>query len=870
MKLKYYITLTFLFSLPLVLFGQTGTIGGKVTAVGGDALPGANVKIQGLMLGAATNINGEFTITNVPIGTYNLEAGFIGYTSLTREVKVTSNQTATVNFQLEESALMLDEIVVTGTRAKARTAIESPVPIDLFRNEEIERQGNGDITETLKNMIPSYTATPLTGDGAAFVRPTSLRGLPPDEVLVLVNSKRRHRSSLISHFGAAMNVGAQAVDIGHIPSIALKGIEVLRDGASAQYGSDAIAGVMNFMLKDASEGVEIQTQGGQWYGKNYGSESDFKVAANVGLPLTKEGFINFSAEYSSNEELSRGVQHAAAKDVPNAQDPAMNWGRPESSGLRTVWNAGLKLSETSELYSFGNYADTYGNYSFFYRAPGKKGALEVMPIDPNDPSKGNFSWGDTFPAGFTPRFEGFQKDLSLFFGLRGKFNNGLHYDLSSSYGSNRMNYKLNGSLNASWGPESQFDFKPGDLKQADLNFNLDVAKSFNEKFNLAAGLEKRKETYTMFVGEKQAWMAGPWARVGQLINPETGENYGNPGLTANGFPGTSPNDAGEFVSENWAAYLDGEFDVSEKLLLQAAFRHEDFTEFGTTDNYKLATRFKVFDKLTLRGAYSTGFRAPTPGQANVTTIVTSFDGVTGQQVQEGTIRPDSDLARSLGGKALVPEEAVNISIGFASRVSQSLSLTFDFYKIEVDNRIIKSRSLPVTGDPNFSEAAFYTNSLNTKTQGADLVAVWNNGGTNFSLAYNYNATEVLSQETVNGINPVPDATIFNIENNLPKHRISAVLNQEFGKISAMVRANYYGSTIDERGLREEVGAETLVDMELSYPLSPTVRFVLGANNIFDNYPDEISTRLSQGMPYPRRTPIGYNGGMVYTRILINL
>ena len=314
-----------------------------------------------------------------------------------------------------------------------------------------------------------------------------LRGLPPDETLILVNSKRRHRSALIAHFGAAMNVGAQAVDIGQIPSIALKNLEVLRDGAAAQYGSDAIAGVMNLILKDASEGVEVQAQVGKWYGRNYGSETDYKFAANIGFPLTEKGFINISGEYSFNEELSRGDQHAAAVGVENAQDPAMNWGRPESSGVRTVWNAGLELNEKTKLYFFGNYTDTYGNYSFFYRPPGRSGVLEPIPLDPQDPSKGNFCWCDEFPAGFTPRFEGFQTDLGMVFGIKGDLGDGFLYDLSGSFGKNRINYVLNGSLNSSWGPFSQTTFRPGDLQQAELNFNLDLSKAISDNFNLAAG-----------------------------------------------------------------------------------------------------------------------------------------------------------------------------------------------------------------------------------------------------------------------------------------------------------------------------------------------------------------------------------------------
>ncbi|MEE9374427.1 MAG: TonB-dependent receptor [Saprospiraceae bacterium] len=842
------------------------SITGTVIDANGDAIIGATVLIKGTTTGTATDFDGTFSL-DANEGDI-IVISYLGYNSIEIPIGSSSNY----SISLTEGAAFMDEVVVTGTRSRPRTVISSPVPIDNFQSKELERQGNGDLTETLKNLVPSFTATPLTGDGAAFVRPTSMRGLPPDETLILMNSKRRHRSSLISHFGAAMNAGAHAADIGQIPSIALKNIEVLRDGASAQYGSDAIAGVMNFILKDASHGVEIQTQVGQWYGKNYGAETDYKFAANVGLPLTKKGFLNISGEYAFNEELSRGVQHAAAIGVEGVQNPAMNWGRPESSGLRTVWNAGIEISENVEAYSFGNFSDTYGNYGFFYRPPGRSGVLEPIPNDPQDPSKGNFCWCDDFPAGFTPRFEGFQTDISTVIGIRGKLDNGWNYDISGTYGSNRINYVLNNSLNSSWGPFSQQVFRPGDIKQSDLNFNFDVSKELSDQFNLALGFERRRETYTLFAGDEQSWKGGPWANVSTLTNPETGSNYAPPGLGANGFSGTARENSGAFDSKNWAFYLDGEWDVNDDFLIQMAVRHEDFTEFGSTDNFKIASRYTISDKFTLRGAVSTGFRAPTSGQANVVTIVTTFDGMTGTQVQQGTIKPTNPLAVSLGGKALVPEEALNISFGFASRPTSALSLTLDFYQIEVDKRIIKSRNLAVIGNPNFSSIAFYSNSLNTKTTGLDLVTSLrtNEGRTNFSLAYNYNKTKVVSQEQVNGENPVSDGTIFNLENNLPKSRASLMMNHDFGKVSGMIRANYYGSTIDERGTREEVGDEILIDVELSYSASDKLRLILGANNVLNNYPDEIDTRISQGMPYPRRTPIGYHGGMVYFRAVYNI
>jgi iron complex outermembrane receptor protein len=737
---------------------------------------------------------------------------------------------------------------------------------------QLQRQGNGDLTETLKNLVPSYTATPLTGDGAAFVRPTSLRGLPPDDILVLMNSKRRHRSALISHFGAAMNVGSHAVDVGMIPSIALERIEVLRDGAAAQYGSDAIAGVMNFILKDASEGFQLQAQTGQWYE----GENDTDIAANMGLNLTENGFLNLSAEFSDRPELSRGVQHAAAENVPNVQNPAMNWGRPKSSGFRSTWNAGITLSDVAEAYSFGNFADTYGNYSFFYRAPGRAEALTPTPLNPADPYQGNFCWCDQFPAGFTPRLAGDARDFSGVIGVRGDLDNGFGYDLSASHGNNTIVYTLRGTLNLSWGPNSPFDFNIGDLRQEETNINADFTYLASEVVNLAWGLEWREEVYQMFVGQKEAWLPGPWAGVSALIDPVTGNNYGPVGLAANGMPGTDRDAAGIFDRQNYAAYAEVEFDVSEALLLQVAGRFEDLSDFGTTYNGKVAARYSPSNNLAFRAGVSTGFCAPTPGQSNFTGVVTSFDGVTGMQVQEGTVRPTDPLALALGGKELEPEDAINITFGVTARPTRAFSLTVDAYRIDVDSRIIKSRSLAVTGNPNFSEVAFYTNGLDTRTDGLDIVGVynlpWNNGNnfTDVSLAYNYHKTQVLRQRQINGVNPVSDALIFNIRKNLPKHRATLSLTEGLGEqLTTTVRGNYYSGTVDERGDREVVGAEVLIDVEVYYQINENFSVVGGANNLLNNFPDEIATRLSQGMPYPRRTPISYHGGMTYLRLVYN-
>ncbi len=532
--------------------------------------------------------------------------------------------------------------------------------------------------------------------------------------------------------------------------------------------------------------------------------------------------------------------------------------------FKSVWNAGLKINDNVSAYSFGNYADTFGEYSFFLRAPGKSGALTAIPLNPADPSEGNFSWGNTYPLGFTPRLEGHGNDFSSVVGIKGDDLFGLGYDFSAGYGSNHIRYYLKNTLNLSWGPYSPHNFDIGDLEQAETNLNADFTYALSDAINLAFGAEWRDESYTMFSGQKESWMPGPWANVALLNDPEIpGDStvYTAPGLAANGM--------------HTAFYADVEYAMGDALLLQFAARSEDFSDFGSTSNIKFAGRYSLGDLVTLRGGYSTGFRAPTPGQSNYTGVVTSFDGPTGMQVQEGTLRPTDPLAVSMGGAALVPEEATNTSFGFTSSPISNLNLTFDLYTIDIVNKIIKSRSLAVE-DPNFSKLAFYTNALDTKTNGFDLVAVYRMGNTNLSLAMNHNEIEVVKHRQVKVVetdttyyeDPISSGLIGNIENNLPKDRITATVTQDFGDaLSLMVRLNNYSETIDERSDQDVIDPITFIDVELRYSVSNNLNVVFGANNVTNAYPNEIDTRASQGMPYPRRSPLGYHGGMTYIRLM---
>lgn len=441
----------------------------------------------------------------------------------------------------------IEEVIIVGSRStKPRSVSDSTVPVDVISGEDFNNVGgSADLTDNLRVAVPSYTATPATGDGSAFVRPTSLRGTAPDQTLVLVNGKRRHRSALVQFFAPAAGNGAHGVDVGMLPGIALKSVEVLRDGAAAQYGSDAIAGVINFVMKDASEGGEVQIH----YGQHFDDEDSAKFAGNVGLPLGDSGFLNLSLEYIDNDALSRGIQRPDAQalidegvsgvgaDAPFGDAPLVQtWGRPETSGTRFFANSGIELSNGSELYGRLGYADTEGRYRFFYRTG----------ISPSDPTSGHstlrairdagFS-GNLLNTGYTPFLDGDQTDLGLVGGLTGEFAGGTTYDFSIGYGKNELDYFLNNTLNSDLGfvgGQPQRDFDVGGYEQDELNFNADFSRRISDDLNLAFGAEWREETYTVVAGEPNASVGGG----------------------SSGFTGITPQDSGEFDRDNFGVYGD--------------------------------------------------------------------------------------------------------------------------------------------------------------------------------------------------------------------------------------------------------------------------------------------------------------------------
>jgi len=788
---------------------------------------------------------------------------------------------------------VIEEIVTTGSRSqKERTASDSTVPIDVISAEDFNALGStADLTDNLRAAVPSFTATPATGDGSAFVRPTSLRGTAPDQVLVLVNGKRRHRSALVQFFAPAAGNGAHGVDIGMIPGIALKSVEVLRDGAAAQYGSDAIAGVINFIMKDNAQGGEVQVQ----FGEHYDGEQSVKVAANIGLPAGDNGFINMSIEAIDNDALSRGVQRpdaqilinngntAVGQDAPFGDAPlTQTWGRPETEGVRFFVNTGFEVNDTAQLYARFGLSDTDGRYRFFYRSPTHDTFTVPMAFgdgcptcDPGDPANNippelmslDAQGFVGLPGGFTPFLDGAQTDTSFVMGIDGEFDSGMYYDFSFGYGKSELDYFLNNTANRNLGPGDlqtlpQMDFDVGGYSQQEININADFSLPLSDTVSLGFGAETREETFTANAGEPNSYFSSG----------------------SSGFKGITAENAGEFVRDNIAVYADVEWDVSDAFLMQFAGRYENFSDFGDTLNGKVAARYRIGDNFALRGAVSTGFHAPTPGQANIQTTITTFDGVTGLQVEEGLV-PSTDPGVALvGGTALTEETSVNYSFGFTSTIADWLNLTADVYLIEVSDRIYRTGDIAVPSLPNQAarSISFYTNALDVEHSGLDLVADSSfefgaSSRLDLTLAYAYNKVEVTAQKQINAVNPVNDGLVEDIENNYPEHRWVLTGNWFMGeKFNLLARANYYGEHYDERGrigdpadLSAQISSTIYLDVEAGWQFNDNWRVVLGAVNVTDEFISPIgppnANRLSVGLQYPRRTVANYEGGSWYLR-----
>ena len=645
----------------------------------------------------------------------------------------------------------IEEIITTGSRGRPRTVSDSPVPVDVFSASDLEAVSFTDTNDILQTLVPSYNVSrqPIS-DGGTFIRPAQLRGMPTDKTLVLVNGKRRHRAALVSIGGS----GTQGPDIATIPSAALKNVEVLRDGAAAQYGSDAIAGVINFILKDDNEGGSLTIDSGEFF---EGDGEQVTIQGNIGLPLGDSGFMSVSGEYFDTESTVRAEQYcqswfcvdpslpgynptagytAFTEDptfqagVPLANtldgDVVQPWGQPKADALRIFINSGYQIDSDTEAYAFGNYSESSSGGGFFYRYPGNGTIEDLRQIDGSI-----YTPLEKFPGGFTPRFEGDVSDFSFVGGIRGEFENGLAYDFSGRTAESKIEYTLSNTINPSLGAASPTSFKPGDLInqetqfQADFTYELD-ASGLSSPLLFAFGASYMDESYEVVEGEANSYVAGPHslpdpfgfctdggttptaAGAAVIAGGSTLDcaNSDDPafqvvGVGSNGFPGFSPQFSELYERTSNAFYGDVSADVTDQLFLQAAVRYEDYDDFDSEVVYKLAGKFDINDNIGFRASIGTGFRAPTPGQQGTINVSTRLPN--GLPVATGLFPAGGPVAQALGAKPLAPETSDNLSFGMTANFGD-LDLTVDFYSIDVADRTNAISTRDVSTDPTSGDA----------------------------------------------------------------------------------------------------------------------------------------------------------------------
>jgi iron complex outermembrane receptor protein len=809
----------------------------------------------------------------------------------------------------EANAEDYEQIAIVGSRAAPRSVAESAVPIDIISDEEFKNQGATDVVSMMQTVVPSFNVNdqPIN-DASTLVRPANLRGMASDHTLVLVNGKRRHRSAVITFLGGGLSDGAQGPDISVIPAAALKQIEVLRDGAAAQYGSDAIAGVINFVLNDASEGGSFEAR----YGSYYEGDGDMiQLSGNIGMPLSDKGFINLSAEYRTADDTSRSVQRDDAAGLVAGgntfvADPAQIWGSPEiKHDYKLFANLGLELSDTAEAYMFGNFAEREVEGGFYYRNPHTRGGVyaaddgSLLVGDLTDDLSGNcptdiipgdnvltneryinevannpdcFAFNEILPGGFTPRFGGTVTDMSLVFGTRGELANDITYDVSLNLGENEVDFVISNTINPSLGPDTPFEFSPGRYTQSEQTLDVDFTKPFEiglyEPLFVASGFQYRHESYESFAGDTASYEIGPLASQGF-------------GIGSNGFPGLAANSQGLVSRHNIAFYVDAEAYITETFMLAGAIRYEDYSDFGDTTKGKVAFRWQALENIAFRGAFSTGFKAPTLGQSNVRNVTTAF-GTDGKLIDRATLPPTDPVSQLKGGEQLTPEESESITFGVVADFDNGLFVTADYYNIELTDRISTASGIALTDEDiailldqgisdasSFSEISFFTNDFDTTTEGLDVVANYSmdmfEGETKFSLAYNWTSTEV-DRASDN----ISAERIRMLEDNLPAVRYSATANHTNGDWRFLARLNYFGSIyedhLDSALPIDKVGSEITIDLEMAYNFTEELTVTVGAKNAFDEYPDENTQYAGiAGSLYPTTSPIGINGGFYYLR-----
>jgi iron complex outermembrane receptor protein len=871
---------------------ERATVSGTVTDAGsGSPVEGIIVRAAGPQQAAATTgADGRYRLELAP-GSYSLVASRVGAVVGRASVAAAAGQTATRDFRVDAgSGIDIDALVVVGSRRPDRSVLSAPVPVDVVTSEEIQQTGLTETAQIIQRLAPSVNFPRATiADGTDHVRPATLRGLAPDQLLVLLNGKRRHGSALVNVNGT-VGRGSTAVDLNAIPPSAIERIEILREGAAAQYGSDAIAGVVNIVLKSGG-GSRVSSTLGQT------AEDDgrvVQVGGGIGRDIGAEGFFNLTADYRdrgfTNRSYADTRQQYFAGD-PRNTDPGLSGqvnhrqGDAEATDAGAFLNAALPLGASAvSVYGFGGITRREGEAAGFFRR-----ALDdrtVRAIHPN---------------GFLPMIGTEIWDGSGTGGVRGSLL-GWGWDLSAVYGRNTFRFDIGNSNNVTLGTASPTDFYAGTLGFSQLTGNLDLVRQFAvglaTPVNVAAGAEYRLDSYWIEAGEPDSYRDGG---VRVLDGPNRGAQAQ---LGAQVFPGFRPTDEVDADRDNVAAYLDLEANLLPSLLVTVAGRAERYSDFGSTSDGRVAARFEPLRGFAVRGSAGTGFRAPSLAQSYFSATATNFVVVNGVNTpfEVRTLPVSSREAQVLGARKLQPEESVNLSLGVTLNPVPGLSATVDFYRIDIDDRIVLSGNFlgaPIRalfeqqGLRGVGGGRFFTNAIDTRTYGVDVVLnygvrVGGEGRLRLTAGYNHNETEVLAVASTPPQLTGFQETLFDrvergrIEKGQPRDNLGLTVNYSQGGFNVNLHNQRFGEVTQfalqaDGALDQTFGAKWITDVELSYRLGGRLGLAVGANNLFDVYPDQWKDFEQRGplsnngiFRYSGISPFGFNGAFYYTRVSLDL
>lgn len=872
--------------LSFAALGQNASVSGTVKdALTGEGLAGATIQAthtaSNTTYGGSADAGGNFKIEGLRPGSgYRIQVSYTGYKAFVQDdLTLSAGQNFNFDAQLSDQSALLGEVAIVGSRFdKPRSNVDRPVAIDVISPKEIQATGQPDLGQSIHYSAPSFNAVKFgINDAAPFVDPASLRGLGPDQMLVLVNNKRRHKVSFLS-INDGVGKGQVGTDINVVPALALKRVEVLRDGAAAQYGSDAIGGVINLVMNTASSGGSVTAYTGIGNSKpnldvtgaiapkQVNDGLTYSLGTNFGLKLGKSGFLNTTLHYFHTDGYDRSGPYKAGAgfytNVPATDDSLVRannidldraiLGSAENTTYGAFINAGLPISSNWNFYTFGGYTNKYAITGVFTRPPSNK-RRRVLEI---------------FPNGYNPIAPGRFHDFSLTAGVKGTVGNDWNLDISVGEGYNRVNWTAENTVNPSLGAASPTEFYIGSTQVTQTLVNADIAKVFKKdsypNFSIAAGTEFRLEGFKQVAGDEASWIAGPLK-----LTTDVGSS---------GREGFHPDSEGSWNRTNIGVYAEAESDITKNFLLGVAVRGENYSDFGGDFSYKANSRYRFHEAFSIRGSASRGFRAPSVVQAYYSNYINiSFDNA-GNSIINPVIPATSDLAKVLGIEGLEKETSLDFSGGITSKIGKHFTLTADVYRIDVDNRIMLSGSIKTSAFPEFVAAGYpqsanvFVNALDTRTNGFEAVANYNNRvGTAFkygiNLAYSSMKTEIReNRKTSTGIEVVNNDAALYLTKGQPIDKFIGSLTLEYKKVGILFRSTYFGEVhdplatlavapSDPTAIKYQIfSAKTLFDLALTVKPVEKLSFILGVNNLTDVYPDLLQkTQTSNEVVYSRRT-----------------